>query len=212
MKAILQRYYDKVRPWLPRRRGTYRGYVARDDRLFDLTTSRPDYKEGVVGALRDHAPEKDVCIVGFGRGVTSMIAIEAGANSVTAYEAAAEMIDLGLESFELNGVPTDDLTVRHALVGEAVDLFGSARGADVVDPADLDPLDVLVLDCEGAEVSIIESLTSLPEIMIVETHPGKGADAETVEQLMQDQGLDVEAVPYEPGDETKSVLIGTHGE
>lgn len=208
MKDTLQRYYDRVRPYLPRRRGTYRGYVARDDRLLDATTARPEYKEGVVRAIEANAPGRDVRIVGFGRGITAMVALQAGARSVTAYEAAEAMVDIGIESFRLNDVPTEDLTVRHAIVGEAIDVFGSANGADGIPPDEFDPGELLVLDCEGAEVSIIDGLSVLPERMIVETHPANGADTETVRQLMQEKGLVVESRPYEPGSDSKSVLVG----
>lgn len=209
MIDVLQRYYDSVRPHLPRRQGTYRGYVARDDRLLDLTTSRPDYKEGVATAIEEYAPGRDVTIVGFGRGITAMIALEAGARSVTAYEAAADMIDVGLESFRLNGVSTAGLTVRHAVVGDAVEVFGSAAGAETIPPAEFDPGEVLVLDCEGAEISIVDALTTLPDRMIVETHPGNGADPETVGDSMRAHGFEVEARRYEPGVTRKQVLIGT---
>lgn len=209
MKDLIQPLYDRVRPYLPRRRGTYRGYVARQDRLLDLTTSRPDYKAGLVGAIEELAPGRDVCLAGFGRGVTSMIALEAGASSVTAYEGARDMIDVGIESFRLNDVPTDDLIVKHALVGEAIDLYGSPDGAAVVSPAALDPKDVLVLDCEGAEVSILDGLSTVPEHVIVETHPGKGADNETVRRLLEEMGMTVESRSYEPDNDRKRVLVGT---
>ena len=175
MASLVQQYYDRFRPFLPRRKGTYHGYVARDDRLLDLTTSRPDYKEGLVRALRRIAPGRTVCIVGFGRGITSMIATETGAKSVTSYEASREMVKIGLESFRINNVSANALTVNHALVGSAVDIYGSPEGAASVSPDDIDPKEVLVLECEGSELSILRGLSRLPDYFVVETHPSKGA-------------------------------------
>lgn len=200
--------YDRFRPYLPRRKGTYRGYVARDDRLFDLTTKRPNYKKGLIRGIRDQVPGRDVCLIGFGRGISSMIAIEAGAQSVTAYEASSEMIEIGMEAFRLNDIPTTDLTVHHALVGTDVDVFGDPSGADHIDPIDLDTKDVLILDCEGAERMILERISDLPEVIVVETHPDKGADTEMVRNLMEEHGYTIEEYAYEPGSEFKSVLLG----
>lgn len=209
LKTMVQRYYDIIRPYLPRRTGSYRGYVARDDRLLDITTSRPNYKEGLVNAIKQHAPGSNVCIVAFGRGISSMIAIESGASSVTAYEASAEMIEIGIEAFDLNDISTEKLTVKHALVGEAIAVFGSIEEADVISPADLNPKDVLVLDCEGAERSIINGLKSLPSIVIVEAHPEHGVSTEDIQCTLTEHDFDVRVVPYEPGKGQKRVLIGT---
>lgn len=209
MMRMIQRYYDIVRPYLPRRMGTYGTYVARDDRLFDRTTSRPNYKEGLVNAITKFAPGKDVCIVGFGRGISSMVAIDAGAKSVTAYEASSQMIETGKEAFALNGVPIDAVTIVHAIVGEAIEVFGSPSGASRVDPQDFDPTEVLVLDCEGAERSILEGLSMLPEVVIVETHPERDVPTDMVRSILVQLGFSVDTVPYQPGNDLKKVLIGT---
>lgn len=209
MKKLIQPYYDTIRPYLPRRKGTYRGYVARDDRLLDTTTKRPNYKQGLVEAIKEYAPGRAVCIIGFGRGISSIIALEAGASSVTAYEASGEMIGIGYEAFDLNRVSTGNLTVRHALVGEDIDVYGSLDGADVISPGELDPEDVLVLDCEGAEISILERLAERPPVVLVETHPGKGAPTDDTRELLESLRYDVQTKMYERASQAKKVLVGT---
>ena len=49
------------------------------------------------------------------------------------------------------------LTVNHAIVGEAISVYGAPEdlAPRVVTPADLPECDVLALDCEGAEILLL---------------------------------------------------------
>lgn len=212
IKTIAQKLYNGVlRERLPRKFAIYAGVPARGARLLDATDHFPDYKPGLLSAIDEYVEDGDhVELVGFGRGISTVKLLEAGAGHVTAYEASQEMIEIGQETLEVNEVPGDAVTVEHALVGEGVDVYGDVEGATVVSPAELSDADVLVLDCEGAEAGILDELGTLPETVIVETHPECGVPHEaTTTRLVDDYDLDLRR--YSPHREVaKQVVTGTY--
>jgi hypothetical protein len=133
---------------------------------------------GVAGA---HAvvtnPGDDVVHVGGGFGVTAVHAARhSKTGTVTVYEADPAQAALVRETLALNEVPTE-WAVREAAVGPAVfETYGTgeAQPVDRVAASDLPACDVLELDCEGSELSILEGLTIRPRAMIVEIHHFKG--------------------------------------
>lgn len=202
-------YNATIRDKLPRKSGKLAGVECPHARLLDLTADRPQYKAGFISAIHDYVREGDnALLIAFGRGVSTVHLVRAGAR-VTAYEGAKQMIDIGERTIENAGVD-DRVTVHHAVVGEAVDLYGPMEGAEVVSPADLPEGDVLALDCEGAELSILDGLEARPETVIVETHPDKGAPDEAVREHLSDQGYTViDDRDYEPENDDKRVLVAT---
>lgn len=209
LKSIVQQPYNRIRPYLPRAWGTFAGVDVPGYRLGDVTRSHESYKLGLREALREHTPGERVDLVGFGRGVTTVVMLRAGAEHVTGYEAADEMIRVGERTLRANDVPRDRVTIRHALVGEAVDVYGSADGAEAVPPAALrgSPSDVLVLDCEGAEQSIVPAVAGAYGTIICECHPEKGVALDDVRPALSE--YDVDSLPYEPGREEKRILVAT---
>lgn len=209
-RLVQQVYNRALRERLPRKPGIYAGVPARTCKLFDATDHFPDYKRGVVEAIQEHVSEGDhVELVGFGRGISTVHILRAGAEHVTAHEAAPEMIEIGRETLTLNAVPEDAVDVRHSLVGEAVDVYGDESGATVVSPSELSSADVLLLDCEGAEESILAALGESPPTVIVETHPERGVPPQaTIDAL--DDDYEIERRQYHPEREPeKQVIVGT---
>lgn len=209
VKSAVQTAYDRVlRPRLPRTWCVYGTIPARDNRLLDTTDYKPNYKAGFISAIREHVDDGDrAVLVGGGRGVSS-VHLARQTDDVTAFEAGAEMCDIARETLARQRV-TDRVDVRHALVGEAVDVFGEMGSPEIIAPADLDTGDVLLMDCEGAEVSILSGLSDRPGTVIVETHPGCGAPTHAVRGRLESMGYDVSEREYEPGhDGEKRVLVG----
>lgn len=208
---FVQRGYNRVlREWLPRKFGVYAGVPARTCKLLDATDHFPDYKRGVLEAIGEHVSEGDhVELVGFGRGISTVHILRAGAAKVTAHEAAPEMIKIGRETLSVNTVSEDAVDIRHSVVGEAVNVYGDESGATVVQPSELSSADVLLLDCEGAEESILSSIGTLPATVIVETHPERGVPTRaTVDAL--DEAYEIERLQYHPEREPeKKVIVGT---
>ena len=176
------------------------------DRLFGRDTPEDSpFERGLASVHREHIrPGDEVTVVGGGFGITTVAAAEAGAR-VTVYEASADRLAALRETLRLNGVGPERVTLRQAVVGELTAAEADEKGLDpdlpTVAPADILPCDVLELDCEGAERSILRSLraaapdASLPRLVAVEVHPIKlgGRPGEVLDLL---SGLGYEPVEW----------------
>lgn len=131
----------------------------------------PDYKAANVDAvIRQCKLGDDVVIVGGGDGVTSVTAAREVGDSgeVTIYEADADRVRDLRRTLELNGV-SDRCTLVHTVVGEAHNVANEA-GSNSINASDLPACNLLEMDCEGAELAILASLTTRPRSIVVEIH------------------------------------------
>jgi hypothetical protein len=166
-------YDAAVRDRLPRKLAVCDDVVARRVRLLDRRDHWPDYEAELLDAIREHVEPGDTVVdVGGGFGVAAVVAArEAGPDgSVLSYEAAQRQIGRIRETAELNGV-AERVDVVHGLVCADVDVWGSAVGAETVNASDLPDGDVLVVDAEGAESTIVDALDDRFPTIIVEVHP-----------------------------------------
>ncbi len=174
--------YDRLYPHLPEtdEYGVYNGVVTgQRPRVSDYTVSErlsrasnPDYERQFVALLRTYVEVgDDVVVVGGGLGVSSVAAARRAGESggVVTYEASRSEAERAARTVELNGLE-DRVEVRHAIVGSRGDLRGSADGAEIVQSDELPACDVLALDCDGAELAILEALTERPSLLVVEHH------------------------------------------
>lgn len=160
-------------------------YQAATDRTQDI-----DYKPAMCSLIRDTVqPGDHVVDIATGWGVFAVIAARQGA-LVDTYEAAENMVEWGRDTVHLNRV-TDWVNIHHAIVGDGEVLYGDAGQANQVDVAELPKADVLVLDCEGAELDILDGLESFPRSILVETHPGEGATETTVVEMLRGIGYGI---------------------
>lgn len=162
-----------VRPRLPGRLAVCNGVVARRVKLFDRTDNWPEYEREFLWSIRRFVVPGDTVVeIGGGFGIGSVVAARgAGPRGVVkSFEAAHEQIEFIRETAELNGV-ADRIEVTHGIVGPDIDVWGTPAGADTVLVSELPEADVLVVDAEGAEGSIIDALDQRPRALIVEVHP-----------------------------------------
>lgn len=168
---------------------------AEPRRLFDrllpgLDTPERTPFEGALASVhrRETRPDDAVVIVGGGYGITTTLAAEAGAD-VTVFEPDPDRRAAIRRTLRLNGVNPDRVTLRDAVVGDLNALEAEQKGLapdgqPTVPPADLPACDVLELDCEGAELAILDGLDERqrPRVLAVEVHPIKldGRAAEVV--------------------------------
>lgn len=187
--TLTRRIYDSVlRNRLPRKLGVLNGVIARRPRLLDRTDHDPVYKSALIKPLRDEAATGDTVInIGGGTGVSTVAAAEQVGLSghVICYEGGKQYVELCQEALELNGV-TEQAEVRHKIVGDDVDVWGEA--GNTVSPSDLPDCDVLVMDCEGAEWSILEGLNQRPRVLVVEVHPQFDVAVADVQALLDGWG------------------------
>lgn len=209
---VVQRVYEGfVVDKLPDSYNVYNGVVVRDGGFLDLEIRHECHKEGLIDAIEENVRGKDVVLVALGKGVSTVTAVRSGARSVTAYEGSSEMIELAEETLDVNlsEVQRNMVEVEHAIVGEAISLFGDGESDRVVNPSELPECDVLILDCEGAELSILDGIEEPPETIICETHPDKLSFTPVVREKLKGLGYDVDSRQYERGwDDRKRVLTG----
>ncbi|ADB63902.1 hypothetical protein Htur_5014 (plasmid) [Haloterrigena turkmenica DSM 5511] len=213
MLDLVRGFYDNtLRDILPKKYRVFAGVAVYDGPILDITSTKSYYKEGLLTAITEHVNEGDeVELVGFGRGVSTVYALSAGAAKVTAHEAAAEMIEIGKHTVDVNRTGDGKLEVRHSIVGEGIDIYGDGKQAEPIPPSELSFADILVLDCEGAEKSILSGLGNQPETIICETHPEKGVPAEDTIAAIG-EGYQITTRAYEPDNDTpegKVVVIAT---
>jgi hypothetical protein len=206
---IRKLYNDTIRDVLPYKNRTLAGVTVKDTPLFDLSADNPIYKIGLILSIYDNISSGDtVEIVGFGRGVTTTHILYAGASHVSGYEGTTHMLEKGINTVERNFGDSPPLDVHHAVVGDPVDVYGDFSDAAVVPPSELSDADTLVLDCEGAEISILSDIGQYPETVICESHPTKGAPATEIVDLLKDH-YTVSTRSHKPQRNAKSVVIGT---
>jgi len=212
MKRPIRRLYNATfRPHLPKKHRLLAGVAVRDAPLLDMTADKPGYKMGLIKAIQETVTQGDVVeLVGFGRAVTTIHALDAGAASIVAYEGASEMIELGRETLRINR-PCDSASrveISHALVGEPVSVYGTAENASIVSPSDISSSDILILDCEGSEKSILDGLGTFPNRIICETHPERGVPTEDILSILERE-YDTTLRDYRPDDTLgKKVIVG----
>jgi precorrin-6B methylase 2 len=197
--------YQYVWPYLPRRRRwlTFNDVIyPQRERLTDpwmpdvltkyVPQDAPEYEVQYVAAIREAVlPGDDVVLVGGGKGVSTVVAArETGPRgTVTTFEAAASSVSRVRETAALNGVE-ERVTVRHAIVSEAVNPRNAVGDAAVVAPEDLPVGDAILIDCDGPELDILHGMVQRPRTLVVEHHAVPG-----------DEGLDIEYTPERVADQ-----------
>lgn len=197
-------YKSSVRRVLPLKSPVLYGGVPIADRrmgdallsgLYDppLLDDLPGYEEALVAALKANVRAADtVVVVGAGRGVTTVVAaIAASKGSVRCFEGNLGGVRAARRVAKLNGVH-DRITIEHAVVGQAIGVYGNELATRVVAPVDLPKCDVLELDCEGSEVGILRDMLIEPRVVLVETHGFLGAPTEVVRGVLEARGYVVE--------------------
>lgn len=165
-------YNTFIRPHTPMKIASFNGVPVRGVRLLDATDEFPEYEGPLLDGIRSRVkPNESVVVVGGGRGVSSVVAARQAAlgGHVTTYEGGAERLDVARETAVLSRV-ADSVSIKHGIVGSEIGIVGDGSEASLVDPGDLPECDTLILDCEGAELEILESLDQRPRTIIVETH------------------------------------------
>lgn len=181
-RTIAYLYQTNIRPHLPRKSNETRklnGVDVRSGRLLDSIVpwrvahrDPENYESAIVEALSQHVKGGDtVCIVGGGWGVTSVIAARrtGGDGVVNTFEASKEYSKYISETAVANSVG-DRVNVENAIVSNINSYRGNSLSEKVIDPAELSECDVLQLDCEGAEIDILDNMTIQPRVVIVESH------------------------------------------
>jgi len=131
-------------------------------------------EEGIVAAHKKLTGLGDrVTIVGGGMGVTAVTAskLVGETGRVVVYEGGDKSFENLTETIKLNNIEKI-CNVYHTVIGKGIDVYGGdSINANCIYPMDLSDCDVLELDCEGAEIEIIQNIMINPRVIIVEIHP-----------------------------------------
>ncbi|MGY2048489.1 50S ribosomal protein L11 methyltransferase [Methylobacterium sp. JK268] len=179
--------------WAGLRTGDHRAWGDAALPAFLVRQDIPGYEEGLVRALRAHVrPGEAVTVVGTGSGITTAAAALAAGpgGTVTAYEGDPRGIAATRRTLEANGVAAR-VRLVHAVVGAPVRVYGAGAAASLVAPRDLPPTDVLELDCEGAELAVLDGMTLRPRVIAVESHGCYGAPTAAVRDRLEGLGYAV---------------------
>lgn len=194
--APLHLYNNAIRPRSPRRQTEYNGVNVKAARPFDGIVPgaghpNPEaYEAGLISGIRKTVTEGDsVTLIGGGWGVSAAAAAKqvGPEGSVVVYEGSAEHVELVRETTALNDVQ-DRTDVRHRIVSKPGNLRGDSGDASVILPSDLEHCDVLVVDCNGAEVDILRDITIIPKAIVVEIHEHFGASRSDVKDILTRKG------------------------
>jgi hypothetical protein len=152
----------------------------------------PAYEQALVTALKAHVRRGDeVVVVGGGLGITCVVAAQTTETGhVECFEGDLQGVDAVRRVALLNGV-AERVTARHAVVGEAIAVYGDAVATTTVHPTELPYCDFLELDCEGSEIGILRDMTIRPRAIAVETHGFLGAPTAAVRQMLESSGYSV---------------------
>jgi len=153
---------------------------------------RPSYEAAICRQLRmwDLAG-CDVCVLGAGWGVTSVVAAHQTGSTgrVISYEASSKYASRVRETASLNDC-ADRIIVRHGRVGPAINVYGE-DDASTVEFDDLPDADCYVVDIEGAELAVLDDLPHQPERLLVESHGLYGSPTDAVKNKMREMGYSI---------------------
>jgi len=197
-KIIKFIYNNYIRIYLPKKMVVYNGVHVQAAHLGDRyipwhQTDRPTYESGIVKSIYKFVDsDDDITIVGGGWGVSSVTAAKVigGKSHVKVFEADKNTACIIEETAKINNVKKR-VEIIHAVVGQAISLRGSGDAGKIIPAADLAKCNVLILDCEGAELHILESMDIRPEVLIVETHGVYDAPTKKVELILENIGYNV---------------------
>jgi len=198
LRNIASNIYRTVRPVLPTISGYYNSVeVPNKHRVGDyiLTSESPvkqDYEAELIRGLEEVVELGDnVTVIGGGCGVSavrgSRLAGDQG--SVTVFEAGEEQVKQVRETLKVNDCSSFKLV--QGLFYVEKNIYGSSSKAQYLEADAIPECDVLELDCEGAEIPILQDLDFKPRNIVVESHEGFEAPKDKVVSILGDQGYEI---------------------
>lgn len=164
-----------------------------DTKLLDRYIGLINYEGPLIRSMKQEIEPGDrVVIVGGGYGVSAVVASRlAGSDgTVVVFEGAENMLPKIQKTVSVNNVT--NVEIRHNVVSEAISLYGDDGGTSVIPPEELPDCDVLVLDCEGAEIDILTNMVHSPRSVVIETHGQHGAPTSEVKKLFAEYDITYE--------------------
>lgn len=122
--------------------------------------------------LRVTKPSDKILAIGLGQATTLIAVVKMLDNSgfYRCIESSESQIKIASENINLNEIDRSKYEIINGYAGK--EIFGS-YGNPSENPININDFDfnILEMDCEGSELSILNSLTKTPDYIIVEVHP-----------------------------------------
>ena len=176
-----------------RKIAVFNGIAVRGASFYSKEDIFPKHEDELISAIRNYVKNGEkVLLIGGGSGAsTVVVAHQVGkTGSVIAYEANRNSFARTKETINLNKVD-DRVKIYHAIIEKPVYLLGDLGDPPLIPTRDFSECDVLVMDCEGAEIPILQNLQISPRLIIVEAHPLLNSPKEEVIKLLDKLGYEI---------------------
>lgn len=197
-RATRKAYVSFIKPFMPRKDfRLFNGVKVEENMLFeetlDLTQQNiENFEEKNIEAIQEYLKkDEDITIIGGGYGVTAKYAhqiTEDGNGIVKVIEASKSQIEKMQDVKKWNDL---DIELIHGLVGKEVNIYGEKGQPERIDINEIDS-EVIQMDIEGSECSVLEEMTDGPPKIIIESHGSEGCSSENVENKLKDLDYDTE--------------------
>jgi|TARA_B110000014_G_C20100340_1_gene577475 hypothetical protein len=176
-----------------RKIAVFNGIAVRGASLSSKIDIFPEHEAELISAIRDYVKQGErVLVIGGGSGASTVaVAHQVGTTgSVVSYEANKNSFARTRETVNLNKVD-NRVEVYHTIIEKPVHLLGEIGNPTTLAAKELPDCDALVMDCEGAELPILENIKVKPRLIIVEAHPSLNSPKEEVKKLLDGLGYDI---------------------
>lgn len=176
-----------------RKIAVFNGIAVRGASLYSKLDTYPEHEAELISAIRNHVKSGDkALVIGGGSGAsTVVVAHQVGiTGSVITYEGNKISVDMVKDTIKLNKV-NDYVNVNHAIVEKPVHLMGEIGDPPTIAAKDFPECDALVMDCEGAELPILQNIVIRPRLIIVETHPQFDSPEDKIIELLEKSGYEI---------------------
>ena len=193
IEAVIFKFLGKCFNVPSRKIAVFNGIAVRGASFHSKTDIFPEHEAELISAIRNHIKNGEkVLVIGGGSGASTVaVAHQIGNNgSIIAYEANKNSAARTKETINLNKVD-DRVEIKHAIIEKPVYLLGDLGNPPLIPASDFSECDVLVMDCEGAELPILQNMKIRPRLIIVEAHPLLNSPKEDVVKLLDTLGYKI---------------------
>lgn len=187
IEAISFKFLAKCFHVPSRKIAVFNGIAVRGASLYSKNDIFPEHEAELISAIRNYVKHGDkALVVGGGSGASTVaVAHQVGtAGNVIAYEGNKNSTARSKETISLNKV-NDRVEIIHAIIEKPVYLLGEIGSPPTIPAKDFPECDALIMDCEGAEIPILQNLKIKPRVIIVEAHPLLNSPKEEIIKLLE---------------------------
>ena len=161
-------------------------------RFYPEFQNREFYEEGLKAAINKiNIQIESATIIGGGYGAIAVYLHKKITQKckITIYEASVHQASIIRRTMEINSV--FNAKVINMPVGATVSVYNSDQPLNVLPANDLLNTDLLIMDCEGAEKIILDTIIIKPKVIIVETHGFLGSGTNIIREKLLAHNYDV---------------------